>query len=162
MEEVMDIGARRALELGHGAAGEDAAAAEHERAVRDRAQRVELVGDHDDRHAEDVAELAQGLVEARGDEPFKDLTDFAPVLVPLGALKDGKHTWASIASSPAHAIFVYDAEGNEGGRARLLCGGWIVSVNGFEFEGCWTDFRVLDSVNPSLPINVLVLSKHLF
>jgi hypothetical protein len=89
------------------------------------------------------------------------LADFATLLVPLDLPKGGKHSWSSIASSRAHAIFVYDADGNEGGRARLLCSGWMISVNGYDFDVGWKDFRVQDSVNPTLPTNVLVLSKHL-
>ena len=89
--------------------------------------------------------------------PVASLKDFAVLLVPVIMPKDAKHTWESMATCPAFAMYVYDAEGNEGGRTRLLTAGRIINVQGYTFNDDWQILNVGDSVNPVLPANALVL-----
>jgi len=109
-----------------------------------------------------TADPAQAMLwDAVFSTPVASLKDFAVLLVPVIMPEDGKHTWESMATCPAFAMYVYDAEGNEGGRARLLTAGRIITVQGYTFHDDWQVFHVGDSVNPALPANALVLSKHL-
>src|SRR5882757_2023432 len=67
MEEAVDLGHIARGQLVDRAFGLDAAVREHHRAVSDRADALELVGDDDEGEAERGAELEQGLVDAGGD-----------------------------------------------------------------------------------------------